>query len=268
MERPLTIAVTGLNATDNPGPGVGVVRALRSATGLVERIVGLAYDALEPGLYPRELVDDVYVVPYPSQGVGALEERLHYVHAQTPLDVIIPTLDSELPSFIELAPSLEAANIGTFLPTAEQYGPPRKVPPPGSGCRARAPGARVRDRQRGHRSLPRPRARALPLLREGRVLRRAPGAHARRGDRRVPRDRRQVGRAGDRAADGGRRGARRRRRRRRRGRARRRRAHEEDVHHRQGQRLGRHHREGRRAPRSHRAVHGRDEVAAVPARSR
>ena len=27
-----TIAVTGLNATDNPGPGVAVLRALRAVT--------------------------------------------------------------------------------------------------------------------------------------------------------------------------------------------------------------------------------------------
>ena len=47
-ERPLTVAVTGLNATDNPGPGVAVIRALRDADPAI-RIIGLAYDALDPG---------------------------------------------------------------------------------------------------------------------------------------------------------------------------------------------------------------------------
>ena len=44
--RPLCVAVTGLNATDNPGPGVGVIRALRAARPN-DHYVGLAYDALD-----------------------------------------------------------------------------------------------------------------------------------------------------------------------------------------------------------------------------
>lgn len=121
MRRRLTVAVTGLNATDNPGPGVSVIRALRSDPDLQLRIVGLAYDAMEPGIYARDLVDDVYLIPYPSQGVEALEERVRWINAQVPLDVVIPTLDAELPSFIDLAPTLESLGIGTFLPSREQY---------------------------------------------------------------------------------------------------------------------------------------------------
>ena len=33
MSEPRTIAVTGINATDNPGPGVSVIRALRHTLG-------------------------------------------------------------------------------------------------------------------------------------------------------------------------------------------------------------------------------------------
>jgi hypothetical protein len=50
-KKPLCIAVTGLNATDNPAPGVGVIRALRLNAAPGERFVGLAYDALDPGIY-------------------------------------------------------------------------------------------------------------------------------------------------------------------------------------------------------------------------
>jgi carbamoyl-phosphate synthase large subunit len=120
-ERPLTIAVTALNATDNPGPGVAVARALRAEPGLCGRLVGLAYDCLDPGVYTRDLCDDVYVIPYPSQGLAALEARLREIHAATPLDVIIPNVDAELPSFIRLAEPgglLEELGIGTFLPSA------------------------------------------------------------------------------------------------------------------------------------------------------
>ena len=39
MSAPLTVAVTGLNATDNPGPGVGVIRSLRHCNDDV-RVIG------------------------------------------------------------------------------------------------------------------------------------------------------------------------------------------------------------------------------------
>jgi len=119
--REAVVAVTGLNATDNPGPGMGVIRALRHHPEFQGRIVGLAYDTLEPGIYAQDLVDDVFLVPYPSQGVAALEERLRYVHAQVGLDAVIPTLDSELPSFVALGDVLEELGIGAFLPTQGQF---------------------------------------------------------------------------------------------------------------------------------------------------
>ncbi len=116
-----TVAVTGLNATDNPGPGVSVIRALRAHPDFDGRIIGLAYDILDPGVYARDLVDDVFLIPYPSQGLDALRARLAYINAKVGVDVVLPTLDSELPSFIELADDLRALGIGTFLPSREQY---------------------------------------------------------------------------------------------------------------------------------------------------
>jgi len=118
-QRPLTIAVTGLNATDNPGPGVGVLRALRDG-GAKDRLVGLAYDALDPGVYAAAIAREVFMIPYPSQGIDAFLSRLRYVHDKVGLDVIIPTLDAELQSFIDLEPELRALGIGMCLPTREQ----------------------------------------------------------------------------------------------------------------------------------------------------
>ena len=65
--KPLTIAVTGLNATDNPAPGVGVLRSLRLGEGAADRLVGLAYDALDPGVYTENLVDDVFLIRIPRR---------------------------------------------------------------------------------------------------------------------------------------------------------------------------------------------------------
>ncbi|MBW2731538.1 MAG: ATP-grasp domain-containing protein [Deltaproteobacteria bacterium] len=120
MERPLTVAVTGLNATDNPGPGVSVIRSLRLHPDFDGRIVGLAYDTLDPGIYARDLVDDVFIIPYPSQGPAALEARLRHIKERVGLDVVLPTLDSELASFIALEPVLEELDVGSFLPTHKQ----------------------------------------------------------------------------------------------------------------------------------------------------
>jgi carbamoyl-phosphate synthase large subunit len=117
--KPLTIAVTGLNATDNPAPGVGVLRALRES-GPDDRLVGLAYDALDPGVYAADIAREVFMIPYPSQGVSAFLSRLAYVHEKVGLDVIVPTLDAELPSFIDLEPKLRDMGIGLLLPTREQ----------------------------------------------------------------------------------------------------------------------------------------------------
>ena len=110
-----TIAVTGLNATDNPAPGVPVIRALRAADPHA-RIVGLAYDALDPGNYMLDVADHVYLVPFPSQGVDVLRRRLRAIHAQTPIDVIVPCLDAELWAYLRLEDELRQMGIGMCLP--------------------------------------------------------------------------------------------------------------------------------------------------------
>lgn len=116
----LTVAVTGLNATDSPGPGVAVIRALRETVDFDLRIIGLSYEALEPGIYLRELVDKTYQLPYPAAGTTALLERLQYIQQQEQVAVIIPNFDAELYNFIKLEPQLRALGISTVLPTLAQ----------------------------------------------------------------------------------------------------------------------------------------------------
>jgi len=52
----LTLAVTGLNNTDNPGPGIPVIRAIRESEDFDLKIIGLAYETLEPGIYMENMV--------------------------------------------------------------------------------------------------------------------------------------------------------------------------------------------------------------------
>jgi len=116
----MKIAVTGLNATDNPGPGVPVIRSLKMAKDFQGSIIGLAYDSLDPGIYMEGLVEKAYIIPYPSGGLEPLLERIKLIHEKEKLDLIIPTLDSELYGFVKLQPKLNQMGIKLFLPTLEQ----------------------------------------------------------------------------------------------------------------------------------------------------
>ena len=119
-KRKITIAVTGLNNIDNPGPGVPVIRALKESDKFEARIIGLAYENLEPGIYMEGLVDKTYTVPYPSLGTDTLIDRLTYINSIEDIDILIPNFDAELYTFIKSQRRLEDLNIKTFLPTLEQ----------------------------------------------------------------------------------------------------------------------------------------------------
>lgn len=121
MKPKYNIAVTGLNNTDNPGPGVPVIRGLREAKDFDVRIIGLAYENLEPGIYMEGITDKVYQIPYPSDGSDALLERIAYIHEKEKIDVLIPNFDAELFSFMKSEQILKKMGISTFLPTIEQF---------------------------------------------------------------------------------------------------------------------------------------------------
>ncbi|MGI4749528.1 MAG: ATP-grasp domain-containing protein [Janthinobacterium lividum] len=123
----LVIGVTGLNATENPGPGIPVIRALRDGLGENIRIIGLCYEPLEPGIYMKNLVDKTYQIPYPAAGAEALLERLQFIHEREKLNIIIPNFDAELYNFIRLEPRLKQLGIHTFLPSHQQLAMREKV---------------------------------------------------------------------------------------------------------------------------------------------
>ncbi len=117
----LTIAVTGLNNTDNPGPGVPVIRGIRESKEIEARIIGLAYENMEPGIYMPKLIDKVYMIPYPSAGTESYMERIEEIHKKDPIDLIIPNLDAELYTFMKAESMLKELGIKTFLPSIEQF---------------------------------------------------------------------------------------------------------------------------------------------------
>ncbi|HBB34501.1 MAG TPA: carboxylate--amine ligase [Cyanobacteria bacterium UBA8803] len=118
---PINIAVTGINAVDNPGPGTGVARSLREDSELAAHLIGLAYDVMEPGLYMDWLFDRRYIMPYPSSEPEIFLERLQHIQQQVGLDCAIPNFDVELPLYIHCASDLAAMGIHTYLPTKTQF---------------------------------------------------------------------------------------------------------------------------------------------------
>lgn len=127
-KRKINVAVTGLNAIDSPGPGISVIRALKESTAFEVRIIGLSYEALEPGIYMHAQVDKTYQIPLPSAGQQALSARLAYINSVENIDVIIPNFDAELFNFIQLATTLKSEyNINVFLPTLGQFEARHKV---------------------------------------------------------------------------------------------------------------------------------------------
>lgn len=119
--KPIVIAVTGLNAIDSPGPGVAVIRSIRDGLNRPVRILGLAYESLEPGIYMEGICDKTYQVPYPAAGAEVLYQAISRIHEKEKIDVIIPNFDAELYNFITIAPRLNALGIHSFLPSLEMF---------------------------------------------------------------------------------------------------------------------------------------------------
>ncbi|MBC8216519.1 MAG: ATP-grasp domain-containing protein [Candidatus Marinimicrobia bacterium] len=115
----INVGITGLHATDNPAPGIGVIRSLKHPDGWDGEIIGLAYDVMDTGIYDEDLLDHSYMIPYPNTNSQQILERLLYIHDQNRMDVIIPTLDSELALFQKLEPDLKKAGIAIFIPEVD-----------------------------------------------------------------------------------------------------------------------------------------------------
>lgn len=120
-KQKITVAVTGLNNTDNPGPGVPFIRGVKESEVFDARIIGLVYENLEPGIYMEGLCDRIFQIPYPSGGSDDLIERVEYIHQQEKIDVLVPNFDAELFSFMKNEQRLLEKGIHTFLPTLKQF---------------------------------------------------------------------------------------------------------------------------------------------------
>jgi len=108
----MKIALSGLNATDNPASGLGVAKSLKGY-----ELIGFSYDVNEPANY-LDVFNKKYLMPFPTLGIEELENRLKEIGD---IDLIIPCLDAELPLYIKYQKRLEKLGIKTFLPNLESF---------------------------------------------------------------------------------------------------------------------------------------------------
>ncbi len=111
----MKIALSGLNNTDNPAPGIGVAKSLKE-----HKLIGLSYDANEPGIY-QGLFEKVYLMPYPSLGYEEFKKRITYIKEKSDIEVAIPTLDAEMPLYIKYQKEIDELGIKTYLPSLECF---------------------------------------------------------------------------------------------------------------------------------------------------
>ncbi len=113
----MKVAVSGLNNTDNPAPGIPVIKSLQKKNSLI----GFAYNPNEPGSYMPEMVDKTYLMPYPSLGFEELKTRLLEIKEKENIEAIIPNLDAELPLYIKYAKEIEDMGIKLCLPSYDNF---------------------------------------------------------------------------------------------------------------------------------------------------
>ncbi len=116
----IKVAISGINAIDNPGPGTGIARSLKESD-LDVRTIGLAYDAMEPGIFMNWVIDKSYILPWPSCSPDVYLDRIAYIHSREQIDIIIPALDAELPIYMKLREQIEAMGIKLLIPDYETF---------------------------------------------------------------------------------------------------------------------------------------------------
>lgn len=114
----MIIAVSGINTTDNPGPGYAVARSLKLN---YAKILGLSYNMADPGHHMPFAFDETLILPYPTLGEDGIVNELIKRKGREGLSFVIPCLDAELPIYIQNQDRLKKLGIDNFLPTAEQF---------------------------------------------------------------------------------------------------------------------------------------------------
>ena len=110
------IYVTGLHATDDPSPGLGVIRCLKENADTSIKIIGLTYGLLDGSAFLNHLVDEVYTVPFPLHNEEAYLARLSQIVDPMKINVLLPNLDFEIEILSSLTHELKDLGLNVLLP--------------------------------------------------------------------------------------------------------------------------------------------------------
>ena len=109
--------ITGLQCADNPSPGVAVARSLK-AKGVAT--IGVAYSPLDTGAHMPGLFDHVVYFQKPDeQKLDSYFHQFYDLMVQFQPDMILPTLDPEIPLFSKHNISSTAPKLPVLLPSPE-----------------------------------------------------------------------------------------------------------------------------------------------------
>ncbi len=80
------------------------------------RLIALAYDPMIPGAFMEDLFDDVALVPWPGDHEDWYMRSLSGIHHDLGLNVLLPCLDSDLPTVARLGDPLREIGIHSLVP--------------------------------------------------------------------------------------------------------------------------------------------------------
>lgn len=113
----LRIGITGVSAFNVVQPGIGVARSLKDNPE-VSQLIGIGYGAYDTGIFRTELFDEIHTLPdtVDAHSVAAEMER---VKKEAGLDVLVPSLDFEIPALAENADAFRRAGLAILVPSPE-----------------------------------------------------------------------------------------------------------------------------------------------------
>ena len=114
-----SIAISGISTFDYVMPGLGYAKAI-SESNEIGNIYGLAYGPYDTGIVRTDLFNKIFLFKDMSSK-KILLNRILEINRSNKIDLIIPSLDSELKSYIEIQDELKKNHIITLLPSLKAF---------------------------------------------------------------------------------------------------------------------------------------------------
>ncbi len=113
------VAVTGLNSSQTPSPGIGVIHSLKADSREQISVIALAYDMFSDGIHSLSLADWIVELPFPQHQPEQFLKKISAFAAKVRIDCLIPTIDSEVGPISRMAEDLAKLGIRLLLPKEE-----------------------------------------------------------------------------------------------------------------------------------------------------